>query len=114
MVSFRPSSTLICSPKRLVRLFINKPSLSAMKTEIGMRNIRWESVYLPSNNGSNEILGSWLAFAKIKKHVTWSCGIKEICVRKVLSASALSHWQLLSKDFAKLILISCVISIPVA
>jgi integrase len=28
---------------------------------------------LPSNNGSNEILGTWMAYAKIKKHITWSC-----------------------------------------
>jgi putative ABC transport system permease protein len=40
--------------------------------------------------------------------------IKEIGVRKVLGASVLSLWQLLSKDFVKLVLISCVIAIPVA
>jgi putative ABC transport system permease protein len=40
--------------------------------------------------------------------------VKEIGVRKVLGASVLSLWQLLSKDFVKLVLISCVIAIPVA
>jgi ABC-type antimicrobial peptide transport system permease subunit len=40
--------------------------------------------------------------------------IKEIGVRKVLGASVLSLWQLLSKDFVKLVLISCAIAIPVA
>jgi len=40
--------------------------------------------------------------------------VKEIGVRKVLGASVLNLWQLLSKDFVKLVLISCVIAIPVA
>jgi putative ABC transport system permease protein len=40
--------------------------------------------------------------------------IKEIGVRKVLGASVLNLWQLLSKDFVKLVLISCVIAVPVA
>jgi putative ABC transport system permease protein len=40
--------------------------------------------------------------------------VKEIGVRKVLGASVLSLWQLLSKDFVKLVLISCAIAIPVA
>jgi putative ABC transport system permease protein len=40
--------------------------------------------------------------------------VKEIGVRKVLGASVVSLWQLLSKDFVKLVLISCVIAIPVA
>ena len=40
--------------------------------------------------------------------------IKEIGVRKVLGASVLSLWQLLSKDFVKLVLISCVIAVPIA
>ena len=40
--------------------------------------------------------------------------IKEIGVRKVLGASVISLWQLLSKDFVKLVLISCVIAVPVA
>ncbi len=40
--------------------------------------------------------------------------VKEIGVRKVLGASVASLWQLLSKDFVKLVLISCVIAIPVA
>jgi len=40
--------------------------------------------------------------------------VKEIGVRKVLGASVLNLWQLLSKDFVKLVLISCVIAIPVS
>jgi putative ABC transport system permease protein len=40
--------------------------------------------------------------------------VKEIAVRKVLGASVLNLWQLLSKDFVILVLISCVIAIPVA
>jgi putative ABC transport system permease protein len=40
--------------------------------------------------------------------------VKEIGVRKVLGASVLNLWQLLSKDFVKLVLISCAIAIPVA
>ena len=40
--------------------------------------------------------------------------VKEIGVRKVLGASVLSLWQLLSKEFVKLVLISCVIAVPVA
>jgi putative ABC transport system permease protein len=40
--------------------------------------------------------------------------VKEIGVRKVLGASVLNLWQLLSKDFIKLVLISCVIAVPVA
>ncbi len=40
--------------------------------------------------------------------------VKEIGVRKVLGASVFSLWQLLSKDFVKLVLISCVIAVPVA
>ncbi|MES2277555.1 MAG: ABC transporter permease [Bacteroidota bacterium] len=39
---------------------------------------------------------------------------KEIGVRKVLGATVLGLWQLISKDFVKLTLISLVISIPVA
>ncbi|RYG01494.1 MAG: FtsX-like permease family protein, partial [Chitinophagaceae bacterium] len=39
---------------------------------------------------------------------------KEIGVRKVLGASVLNLWQLLSKDFVVLVLISCFISIPIA
>src|SRR5579863_285549 len=39
---------------------------------------------------------------------------KEIGVRKVLGASVLNLWQLLSKDFIVLILISLCISIPIA
>ncbi|GAB2638691.1 ABC transporter permease [Emticicia sediminis] len=39
---------------------------------------------------------------------------KEIGVRKVLGASVLNLWQLLSKDFVVLVLISCAIAIPIA
>lgn len=39
---------------------------------------------------------------------------KEIGVRKVLGASVFNLWQMLSKDFAWLVIISCVISIPIA
>ena len=40
--------------------------------------------------------------------------VKEIGVRKVLGASVLNLWQLLSRDFVKLVLISCIIAVPVA
>jgi len=40
--------------------------------------------------------------------------VKEIGVRKVLGASVLNLWKLLSKDFVILVLISCVIAMPVA
>src|SRR5260221_13416028 len=40
--------------------------------------------------------------------------VKEIGVRKVLGASVISLWQLLSKDFVKLVLISCAIAVPIA
>ena len=39
--------------------------------------------------------------------------VKEIGVRKVLGASVMNLWQLLSKDFVILVLISCGIAIPV-
>ena len=39
---------------------------------------------------------------------------KEIGVRKVLGASVLNLWQLLSKDFVVLVFISCFIAIPIA
>jgi len=39
---------------------------------------------------------------------------KEIGVRKVLGASVFNLWQLLSKEFALLVIISCVIAIPLA
>ena len=39
---------------------------------------------------------------------------KEIGVRKVLGASVLNLWSLLSKDFVVLVIISCFIAIPVA
>jgi ABC-type antimicrobial peptide transport system permease subunit len=40
--------------------------------------------------------------------------VKEIGVRKVLGASVLNLWQLLSKNFVILVLISCTLAIPVA
>ncbi|MCJ7465071.1 MAG: ABC transporter permease [Maribacter sp.] len=39
---------------------------------------------------------------------------KEIGVRKVLGASAFSVWNMLSKDFLKLVIISCFIAIPIS
>ncbi len=39
---------------------------------------------------------------------------KEISIRKILGASALSIWKMLSSDFVKLVLISSVIAGPVA
>ena len=39
---------------------------------------------------------------------------KEIGVRKVLGASVFNVWNLLSKDFVKLVIISCFIAVPVA
>jgi ABC-type antimicrobial peptide transport system permease subunit len=39
---------------------------------------------------------------------------KEIGVRKVLGASTYNLWQMLSKEFALLVIISCVIAIPLA
>jgi putative ABC transport system permease protein len=39
---------------------------------------------------------------------------KEIGIRKVLGASVGNLWQLLSKDFVVLVLISCLIAIPIA
>lgn len=40
--------------------------------------------------------------------------VKEIGIRNVLGASVLNIWQLLSKDFIALVLLSCVIAIPIA
>ena len=40
--------------------------------------------------------------------------LKEIGVRKVLGATALSILALLSKDFVKLVLIACCIALPIA
>jgi len=40
--------------------------------------------------------------------------VKEIGVRKVLGASVFNLWQLLSRDFVLLVLISCAIAIPIA
>jgi len=39
---------------------------------------------------------------------------KEIGVRKVLGASVFSVWNMLSKDFLKLVIISCCIAIPIS
>jgi putative ABC transport system permease protein len=39
---------------------------------------------------------------------------KEIGIRKVVGASVFNIWQLLSKDFVVLIIVSCLIAIPVA
>ncbi|CAN0443702.1 unnamed protein product [Laminaria digitata] len=39
--------------------------------------------------------------------------VKEIGVRKVLGASVLNLWKMLSKDFVLLVLISCFIAIPI-
>src|SRR4029079_16215930 len=39
---------------------------------------------------------------------------KEIGVRKVLGASTYNLWQMLSKEFALLVIISCLIAIPLA
>ena len=39
---------------------------------------------------------------------------KEIGVRKVLGASVMNLWQLLSKDFVMLVLIACAIAMPIA
>jgi ABC-type antimicrobial peptide transport system permease subunit len=39
---------------------------------------------------------------------------KEIGIRKVLGASVANLWQMLSKDFALLVLLSCFIAIPIA
>lgn len=39
---------------------------------------------------------------------------KEIGVRKVIGASVLNLWQMLSKDFVILVLISCLIAVPIS
>ena len=39
---------------------------------------------------------------------------KEIGVRKVLGASVMNLWQLLSRDFVTLVLIACAIAVPIA
>lgn len=39
---------------------------------------------------------------------------KEIGIRKVLGASVITLWKLLSKDFAMLVLLACIISIPIS
>ncbi len=39
---------------------------------------------------------------------------KEIGVRKVLGASVFNVWNMLSKDFIKLVIISCFIAVPIA
>jgi putative ABC transport system permease protein len=40
--------------------------------------------------------------------------VKEIGVRKVLGASVFNLWQLLSRDFVVLVLISCAVAVPIA
>jgi putative ABC transport system permease protein len=40
--------------------------------------------------------------------------VKEIGIRKVLGASVANIWQLLSKDFVILVIVSCIIAIPIA
>jgi ABC-type antimicrobial peptide transport system permease subunit len=40
--------------------------------------------------------------------------VKEIGIRNVLGASVLNIWQLLSKDFILLVMLSCLIAIPIA
>ncbi|MEQ8810690.1 MAG: FtsX-like permease family protein, partial [Imperialibacter sp.] len=40
--------------------------------------------------------------------------IREIGIRKVLGASVANLWQMLSKDFVVLVVISCVIAMPLA
>ena len=39
---------------------------------------------------------------------------KEIGVRKVLGATVFNVWNMLSKDFLKLVIISCFIAVPIA
>lgn len=39
---------------------------------------------------------------------------KEIGIRKVLGASAMNLWRMLSKDFILLVILSCVIAVPIA
>ncbi|MES2520229.1 MAG: FtsX-like permease family protein, partial [Bacteroidota bacterium] len=39
---------------------------------------------------------------------------KEIGIRKVLGATVINLWQLLSKDFVVLVIISCLIATPIA
>jgi len=39
---------------------------------------------------------------------------KEIGIRKVMGASALSLWQMLSKEFVLLVILSCVVAIPIS
>jgi ABC-type antimicrobial peptide transport system permease subunit len=39
---------------------------------------------------------------------------KEIGIRKVMGASVINLWRLLSKDFVLLVILSCIIAIPVA
>jgi ABC-type antimicrobial peptide transport system permease subunit len=40
--------------------------------------------------------------------------VKEIGIRKVLGASVVNIWQLLSRDFVLLVLLSCLIAVPIA
>jgi integrase len=52
---------------------IAKQILEKRKIKLSGENLNGKVFNLPSNNGSNDILGTWMAYAKIKKHVTWSC-----------------------------------------
>jgi ABC-type antimicrobial peptide transport system permease subunit len=39
---------------------------------------------------------------------------KEICIRKVMGASVFRLWQLLSKDFVLLVILSCLVAVPLS
>jgi ABC-type antimicrobial peptide transport system permease subunit len=39
---------------------------------------------------------------------------KEMGIRKVLGASAVNLWQLLSRDFVVLVIIACVVAVPLS
>ena len=39
---------------------------------------------------------------------------KEIGIRKVLGASVFNQWKMLSKEFVRLVILSCIIAIPLA
>ncbi|HMC86865.1 MAG TPA: site-specific integrase [Chitinophagaceae bacterium] len=52
---------------------IAKTILEKRKLKSTKRNLKGKVFNLPSNNGSNEILKTWMEYAEIKKHITWSC-----------------------------------------
>ncbi|HEY1872387.1 MAG TPA: site-specific integrase [Chitinophagaceae bacterium] len=52
---------------------IAKAILEKRKMKQGNENLLGKVFQLPSNNGSNKTLEQWMAYAKIKKHITWSC-----------------------------------------